>query len=136
MEYFRSRKQLNQRQTQWAEFLSRFNFKIVYYPGKAGGKPDALTRQSEELPDERDERLQHMEQTVLKPKNLPKELHTLHAVSISLAGIRRRPPIISTQRLPIIAIGPRDISFEAKSIQDLEALANVGLVVPFSSPLE
>ena len=77
-----------------------------------------------------------MEQTVLKPKNLPKELLTLHAVSISLAGIRRRPPTMSTQRLPIIAIGPRDISSEAKSIRDLEALADVGLVVPFGSPPE
>ena len=89
LEYFMSTKLLNRRQTRWAEFLSRFNFKIVYCPGKAGGKPDALTRRSEDLPEGGDERLQHMEQTVLKPKNLPQELLSLHEVSISLAGIRR-----------------------------------------------
>ena len=83
-----STKLLNRRQTRWAEFLSRFNFKIVYRPGKAGGKPDSLTRRSEDLPKGGDERLQHMEQTVLKPKNLPKELLSIHTVALSLAGIQ------------------------------------------------
>ena len=61
LEYFMSTKLLNRRQTRWAEFLSRFNFKIVYRPGKAGGKPDSLTRRSEDLPKGGDERLRHME---------------------------------------------------------------------------
>ena len=52
-------KLLNRRQARWSEFLSRFNFKIVYRPGKQGAKPDALTRRSEDLPKEGDERLQH-----------------------------------------------------------------------------
>ena len=51
LEYFMSIKLLNRRQTRRAEFLSRFNFKIVSHPGKAGGKPDALTRRSENLPE-------------------------------------------------------------------------------------
>ena len=42
-----STKLLNRRQIRWAEFLSKFNFKIVYRPGKAGGKPDSLARRSE-----------------------------------------------------------------------------------------
>ncbi|SLM40537.1 retrotransposon nucleocapsid protein [Lasallia pustulata] len=46
LEYFMSAKQLFRRQARWSEFLSRFNFKIVYRPGKQGAKPDALTRQS------------------------------------------------------------------------------------------
>lgn len=53
-----STKQLNRRQARWAEYLSRFNFVIRYRPGKQGGKPDALTRKSEDLPKEGDERLQ------------------------------------------------------------------------------
>ena len=36
LEYFMSTKLLNRRQARWSEFLSRFNFKIVYRSGKAG----------------------------------------------------------------------------------------------------
>jgi len=66
-----STKLLNRRQARWSEFLSRFNFKIVYRPGKASAKPDALTRRSGDLPSEEgDERLKFQQQTVLKPRNL------------------------------------------------------------------
>ena len=70
LEYFMTTKLLNRRQARWSEFLSRFNFKIVYRPGKQGAKPDALTRRSEDLPKEGDERLLHQSQTVLKKENL------------------------------------------------------------------
>ena len=59
LEYFMSTKLLNRRQARWSEFLSRFNFKITYRPGKQGEKPDALTRRSADLPKEGDERLLH-----------------------------------------------------------------------------
>ena len=55
LEYFLTSKLLNRRQAKWAEFLSRFNFKITYGPGKQGGKPDALTRRSGDHPEEGDE---------------------------------------------------------------------------------
>jgi len=70
LEYFMTTKLLNCRQARWSEFLSRFNFKIIYRPGKQGAKPDALTRRSEDLPKEGDERLLHQSQTVLKKENL------------------------------------------------------------------
>jgi hypothetical protein len=54
LEYFMSTKLLNCCQTHWAEYLSQFNFRIVYCPGKAGGKPDALTCGSGDLPEEGD----------------------------------------------------------------------------------
>ena len=58
LEYFMSTKLLNRRQAHWSEFLSRFNFKIIYRPGKVRAKPDALTRRSGDLPhEEGDERL-------------------------------------------------------------------------------
>ena len=67
-------KLLSRRQARWSEFLSRFNFKIVYRPGKAGVKPDALTRRSGDLPlkegDTHDERIEFQHQAVLKPHNL------------------------------------------------------------------
>jgi len=49
----------------------------VYRPGKANGKADALTRRPGDLPEGGDERLRNMEQVVLKPQNLPKELRLL-----------------------------------------------------------
>ena len=62
-------KLLNCRQARRAEFLSRFNFKITYRPGKQGGKPDALTRRSGDLPEEGDETFKN-QTTVLKSHNL------------------------------------------------------------------
>jgi transposase InsO family protein len=70
LEYFMSTKLLNRRQARWSEFLSRFDFRIIYRPGKAGGKPDALTRRSGDLPKEGDERLLTNRHAVLKPQNL------------------------------------------------------------------
>jgi hypothetical protein len=70
LEYFMSTKLLNCRQTHWAEYLSCFNFRIVYRPGKAGGKPDALTRRSGDLPQGGDARLIEQQRVVLKPQNL------------------------------------------------------------------
>jgi hypothetical protein len=48
---------LNRRQAYWSEFLSCYNFCIIYRPGKQGEKPDALIRRLEDLPKEGDERL-------------------------------------------------------------------------------
>jgi hypothetical protein len=70
LEYFKSTKSLNRRQARWSEFLSRFNFVITYRPGKAGTRPDALTRRSGDLSKEGDERLLHQSQTILKSQNL------------------------------------------------------------------
>ena len=69
LEYFTTTKQLSRRQARWAEFLSRFDFKIGYRPGKQGEKPDSLTRRSGDLPKEGDLRLEHQNQVVLKPHN-------------------------------------------------------------------
>lgn len=50
-------KNLSRRQARWSKYLSRFNFKIVYQPGKMNGKADALTRRSGDLPTDEDERV-------------------------------------------------------------------------------
>ena len=36
LEYFMTNKLLSRRQARWAQFLSQFDFKIVYRPGKLG----------------------------------------------------------------------------------------------------
>jgi hypothetical protein len=78
LEYFMSKKLLNRRQARWAQFLSRFDYEIVYRPWKSNGKADVLTRRPGDLPKGGDERLKTMEQVVLKPQNLPEQLR-IHA---------------------------------------------------------
>lgn len=78
LQHFMTTKRLSRRQARWSEFLSRFNYKLVYRPGTQGGKPDALTRRSLDLPQtDDDERRQHQNQTVLKPHNLSSGMHPL-----------------------------------------------------------
>ena len=65
---FMTKKKLNERQVRWKHFLSQFDFKIEYRPGKEGGKPDALARGPGYLPAEDDERNTQMEQ-ILVPQH-------------------------------------------------------------------
>src|SRR5271154_172794 len=42
--WFTETKVYNRRQARWAEKISKYDFMIVFRPGKEGGKPDALSR--------------------------------------------------------------------------------------------
>jgi len=70
LEYFMTTKLLNHQQARWAQFLSQFNFKIVYRPWKAGAKPDSLTRRSGDLPMEGDKQLTENFHAVIKPHQI------------------------------------------------------------------
>ena len=70
LEYFTTTKLHNSRQARWGQFLSQFNFKIVYRPGKAGAKLDSLTRRSGDLPKEGDKRLTENFHAVIKPHQI------------------------------------------------------------------
>ncbi|KAK4684314.1 putative transposase, partial [Tremellales sp. Uapishka_1] len=75
LQYFMSSKQLNRRQARWLLFLSDYNFKIHYRPGKQAGKPDALTRRSDYHPTFRSSSLSteanpHNYQQLLKPHHM------------------------------------------------------------------
>ena len=52
LEYIRTAKRLNSRQARWSLFFDRFNFTLSYRPGSRNTKPDALSRQFPESPDE------------------------------------------------------------------------------------
>jgi RNase H-like domain found in reverse transcriptase/Reverse transcriptase (RNA-dependent DNA polymerase)/Integrase zinc binding domain len=68
LEYFTTTKALNQRQVRWSEFLSGFNFKIIYRPGPKAIRPDALSRKSEDRPsktDPDDDRIKNRQRTLL-----------------------------------------------------------------------
>jgi len=77
LEYFMTKKLLNRRLAPWSEFLTRFDYGIVYRPAKFDGKADALTRRPGDLPERGDERLKNTEQVVLTQQNLPEKLHLL-----------------------------------------------------------
>ena len=81
LEHFMTTKQLNRRQARWAEFLSEFNFKITYRPGKEGEKPDTLTRLAQDRPKGFDDACQqHQFQTVLKADQLDDDVRKTLAV--------------------------------------------------------
>ena len=52
LEYIQSTKRLNSRQASWSLFFDRFNFTLSYRPGSCNVKPDPLSRQYPECPDE------------------------------------------------------------------------------------
>ena len=68
LEYFTTTKALSQRQVRWSEFLSQYNFRIVYRPGSKAVRPDALSRRREDRPasvDANDDRIKNRQRTVL-----------------------------------------------------------------------
>lgn len=68
LEYFTTSKKLNRRQARWSEFLAGFDFQILFRPGRLGGKPDALTRISADIPqNNEDPREKYQNQTLIKP---------------------------------------------------------------------
>jgi transposase InsO family protein len=140
LEYFMTTKLLNRRQARWSEFLSRFNFKIVYRPGKQGIKPDALTRRSEDLPKEGDERLRHQSQTVLKKENLdlpdmpvtketPGDQPPAHVGIVTRSMTERKPqePIVETNTVNTASTyqmqnqieGPEEAFHRGQPVEDI-----------------
>ena len=56
LSYFTTTKKLNQQQVQWAELLASYNFLIHYQKGSENGQADALSRQSDLLTKDTQER--------------------------------------------------------------------------------
>lgn len=83
LEHFTTTKKLNRRQVRWNELLADYNFKIVFRPGKKGGKPDALTRISRDKPtDNNDDRNIHQHQTLLKPFQILRHINVSPVVEL------------------------------------------------------
>ncbi len=71
LEYFMLIKLFSQRQVRWSEFLSWFNFKIMYCLNELNTQVNAFTRWSEDLLlNKRNNHREHQWQIVLKLKNL------------------------------------------------------------------
>ena len=57
LEYFLTKRDLNDRQARWHELLSRHKLVFSYRPGSENGAADALSRRPQDLPKDDDERL-------------------------------------------------------------------------------
>ena len=111
LEYFMTTKQLNRRQARWAEFLSEFNFRITYRPGKQGTKPDSLTRRSGDLPEnDTDDRKQHQHQVLLKARHL--ETGIQQALNLAPLLLDEVPQTVCSLAAMVYDLGERGIDGE------------------------
>jgi len=134
LEYFMSTKQLSRRQARWSEFLSRFNYGIAYRPGKAGGKPDALTRRSGDLPkegDTSDPRHQYQHQTILKThvldpeivENLAPDAFDIKVIKLQSQTIALDPVQLHLSPAPPAPpqiLAPMNLETEESDVEDVE----------------
>jgi transposase InsO family protein len=90
LEYFMTTKKLNARQARWADFLSRFHFRIRYRPGKENTLADALSR-----PETSTSRNDHRMQTLLKPEMVEEPLKALESVGqLELLPVEPAIPVV------------------------------------------
>jgi hypothetical protein len=74
LEYFTTKRQLNARQVRWMDTLSRFDFQIMYRPGKQNMKADALTRRKEDHDSQHQATLESRHQVLLKRSQLDPQI--------------------------------------------------------------
>ena len=91
--WFIEMKVYNRRQARWAEKLSRFDFKIVFRPGKQGGKPDALSQWPDyTLGNVADERtMTFLKSSPIDTSLLPTDDPVLAAIAVSPAQVKDAP---------------------------------------------
>jgi Integrase zinc binding domain len=74
----------------------RFNFRIVYRPGKLAARPDALSRKAEDQPlsktDRADDRIKHHYQKVLKEHNISPGMGPDHITSLQIYALDMESP--------------------------------------------
>ena len=68
LEYFMTTKKLSARQARWAEFLSQYDFKLMYREGKANARADALSRMENDVR-EQDKVMAEQRTQVLLPRD-------------------------------------------------------------------
>ncbi|KAI0996740.1 hypothetical protein K3495_g11442 [Podosphaera aphanis] len=67
LKYFMTTQKLTERQVRWSQFLSQFNFQLIFRPGKLGQRPGALSRRDQDVPNNlEDPRLKEREFQLIK----------------------------------------------------------------------
>jgi len=84
LEYWKTKKDLNLRQTRWGERLANYDFTIKYRPGRLAGKPDILSRESEDSPWEGDMKHRQNHGRILLPEEAFEALQASTTETINL----------------------------------------------------
>jgi hypothetical protein len=79
LEYWKTKRDLNLRQTRWGERLANYDFIIKYRPGKLAGKPDILSRESGDSPWEGEIKHRQNKERILLPTASFETLEALRA---------------------------------------------------------
>ena len=74
----------------WSEFLSRFNFRIVYRPGLANARVDALRRKPEYMPQGiEDDKLRNRKRPLIQPEHFDPETFSLSQLRLFQLDVSR-----------------------------------------------
>ena len=133
LEYFTTTKALSQRQVRWSEFLSQFNFRIVYRPGSKAVRPDALSRMPGDRPnrnDISDDRVKNRLRTVLPPEVLSEDVlaDLRHMNHLSAA-----PLILPAMDKPIDDVITAAYTSDTMAMEMIAALSNPAILSRFRS---
>jgi hypothetical protein len=82
LKYFMFIKQLNRRQSRWAQFLTDFHFVIIYLLEKSNEKADSLIRKVENVFEKKNDRQKQQNQILLSSTRFDKELQTVELTII------------------------------------------------------
>ena len=94
LKHFMTSKQFNCKQTRWAKFLSKFNFRIIYRLEIQNIKSNNLTRRFENfLKNIKNERIQFNHQTLLKIKNFDSSIKKVIKMTLDLMNEREKSVI-------------------------------------------
>jgi len=104
LQSFLTTKVWNQRQIQWTQGLTNYNFKIVYLPASRGGNSDALGRWPEYHPQEG---ARHSEQSILKTEHFQISIiHHKRSAERALTPDECKPTCLPIMKLAEKAIVP------------------------------
>ena len=105
LEYFMTTKILTAKQVRWMEYLSDFNFIIMYTSGKSNQKADILTRREQDLASQELVKLDSRSRVLLGPSRLDPRINT-ELATLYLASIQPVPDLlpIDTEALRHVAL--------------------------------
>jgi hypothetical protein len=80
LEYFMFTKQLNRRQSRWAQFLIDFHFVITYLLEKSNEKADSLIKRVENVSDKKNDRQKQQHQILLSSSRFDESLQAVELI--------------------------------------------------------